>query len=274
LLAPGALAAIAGQIAANQPDVLLIGYQELSGDGSARDGYGRELLRAAPAGVFTLADEPALINLTMTAWSKVLRREFLAGLGVRFPAGIHEDIPVTCAALLAGRLAVLDRTCYLYRRRRPGAFLVTPGAAHLAVFESYGQVFGLLARQESGGDPLATAAVRAAIFERAIWHYAAVFAARGRSGRLGWRPHLVPRRERRAFFARMRAEFVRRRPAGYQLPPGTRGAKLRLIERGAYRTWCLAEPVNQARVAVRDAIAARRTGHHHDHGNNCSNSEH
>ena len=40
-----------------------------------------------------------MINLTMTAWSKVLRREFLAGFGVRFPAGIHEDIPVTCAAL-------------------------------------------------------------------------------------------------------------------------------------------------------------------------------
>ena len=41
-----------------------------------------EPLRGGEAG--TLADHPALIHLTMTAWSKVFRRDFLAGLGVSF----------------------------------------------------------------------------------------------------------------------------------------------------------------------------------------------
>ena len=63
----------------------------------------RALLRSAPAGTFSLADAPQLIGLTMTAWSKVLRRDFLLGLGEPFSPGIHEDIPVTCAALLARR---------------------------------------------------------------------------------------------------------------------------------------------------------------------------
>ena len=43
--------------------------------------------------------------LTMTAWSKLLRRDFLIGLDEPFRTGIHEDIPVTCAALLAVSLA-------------------------------------------------------------------------------------------------------------------------------------------------------------------------
>src|SRR5215831_4762560 len=48
---------------------------------------------AAPA-TLTLAERPALLDRTMTVWSKVFRREFLLGQGVCFPPGIHEDVPV------------------------------------------------------------------------------------------------------------------------------------------------------------------------------------
>jgi CDP-glycerol glycerophosphotransferase len=61
----------------------------------------------------------------------------------------------------------------------------------------------------------------------------------------------VPRRDRRRFFARMHDDFGRYAPPGYRFPPGARGAKFRLIARGAFWTYELLEPLNKARVALR-----------------------
>jgi CDP-glycerol glycerophosphotransferase len=191
----------------------------------------------------TLAERPALINRTMTVWSKVFRREFLLGLGVCFPPGIHEDVPVSCAALLgAERIALLDRVCYLYRRRRR-SFLATTSMDHFSIFSSYEQV---LARLGAGAGPAGGTGVRTALFGRAIEHYSTVLA----SG-------LVPRGARRAFFRRMAADYRRYRPAGYRRPPGLRGMKFALIERDAYRAYLVLGPLNNARVAVRQAGRAR-----------------
>ena len=156
--------------------------------------------------------QPGLIDLSMTSWSKLLRREFLAKLGVTFGPGIHEDVIVTCAALLAAEsVGAVARPCYRYRRDRRGQFMGTAGPGHLGIFEAYGQVFELVDARAAAGTP-ASAAVRAAIFERAIWHYTTVFQATG-----AWpgRGSLVPRAARRAFFARMHADFMARagRPA-------------------------------------------------------------
>jgi CDP-glycerol glycerophosphotransferase len=83
--------------------------------------------------------------------------------------------------------------------------------------------------------------VRAAVFERAIWHYTTVF-----GGRVG----LVPPAARRAFFERMHEDYIRYRPPGYQAPPGPKGVKFRLVERNAYWTFTALEPVNRLRVRV------------------------
>jgi CDP-glycerol glycerophosphotransferase len=258
LLADGALAAVTARLARDRPDVLLIDYLILRGRGRAEPSPGTGLL-AAPAGqpagaaTLTLAERPALVNRTMTAWSKVFRREFLTGLGVCFPPGIHEDIPVTCAALLsAERIALLDRVCYLYRRR-PHSFLATASMANFSVFSSYESVFALLDGADSGSGgpgaralPRVGAPVRAAVFGRAIEHYSTVLA----SG-------LVPRRARREFFHRMAADYRRYRPAGYQRPPGLRGMKFALIERDAYGAYLVLGPLNHGRVAVARAGRAR-----------------
>jgi CDP-glycerol glycerophosphotransferase len=186
----------------------------------------------------------------MTVWSKVFRREFLLGLGVCFPPGIHEDVPVSCAALLrAERIALLDRVCYLYRRRRR-SFLATTSMGHFSVFSSYESVFALMDAADGGeggpGPPPVGAQVRAAVFGRAIEHYSTVLA----SGR-------VPRRARREFFHRMAADYRRYRPAGYRRPPGLRGMKFALIERDAYLAYLILGPLNNARVAVTRAGRAR-----------------
>jgi CDP-glycerol glycerophosphotransferase len=248
-LAPGALAAVAPGLAAG-PDVLLIGWARVyPGPGEPEPGPGAGLLAGIPPGGATLERQPGLITLTMTSWSKLLRREYLAGLGVPFPPGIHEDIPVTCAALLSARsIRGVAAPCYHYRRARRGSFMDTPGRAHLAVFDAWGAVFAMLA------DRPASPAVEAAVFERAIWHYAAVLQSPG-----AWpgRGSLVPRAQRRGYFARMHADFAAHRPPGYRPPPGARGVKFRLIERGAYRAYTALEPLNNARVAAAGMLPGR-----------------
>lgn len=256
-LPPGALGNVSARLALDQPDVLLIDYAELRPDGQLRHSTGGELLAGAPAGMFTLAQAPQLINLTMTAWSKLLRREFLVALDEPFRPGIHEDIPVTCAALFAGRLGAFGKVCYWYRTGRPGAAM-TGSAGQDAVFSAYHEVLQMLAKLTEAADPVATAAVRSAVFERAIWHYAAVLGTSGPGiGPVG-AGGLVRRADRKRFFHRMHAEFLSCRPDGYQLPPGPRGAKLRLIERDAYLTYELLEPLNKLRVAATRAIRPPR----------------
>jgi CDP-glycerol glycerophosphotransferase len=239
VLADDGLAAIAARLEQDRPDVLLIGYENLYPDGGTGPGPGLALIRAAPAGPFTLAEQPHLIHLTMTSWSKVIRRAFLAGLGMAFPEGIHEDVLLTCAMLLrAQRVSALPRACYRYRQARPGSFMATASSAQLRIFCSYERVFALVA----GADPPLAREVRAALFERAIWHYTTVLP-------------LAPRAARRAYFRRMHEDFVRHRPLGYRHPPGVRGVKFRLVERNAYGMYSVLEPVNQLRVLLARAAS-------------------
>jgi CDP-glycerol glycerophosphotransferase len=239
-LADGALAAIRAPLTGRpRPDVLLIDWVSSYPDGRTEPSPGAGLLARVPPGGCTLAELPRLLDLTMTSWSKLLRREFLAGLGVGFAAGIHEDVLVTCAALLAAEsIAGAVEVCYRYRQDRRGSAMATTGAGHLAILDSYRQVFDLAAARSAAG-PEISDAVRAALFARAIWHYTTVFDA-----------GLVPRAQRRRYFARMHADFIARRPAGYRHPPGARGLKFRLIERGWYPAYAALAPVNRLRVAA------------------------
>lgn len=228
-LAPGALAAVTAELDRLRPDVLIVDYENLYPDGSTT-ASGANL---GSLELTTLAESPALINLTMTVWSKVFRREFLAGLGVSFGPSIHEDVPVSSMALLtATRIGVLNRVCYRYRRARAGSALAAVSDKNFAVFASYQEVV-----------PHAAAPVRAAVFERAMWHYTTVLP-------------LVPRARRREFFGLMTSDFRRWRPEEFQFPSGPRGLKLRLVSRGAYRTYTTVEPLNRIRVAI--ARHARR----------------
>jgi CDP-glycerol glycerophosphotransferase len=247
-LADGALAAVAGALARLRPDVLVVDFENLYPDGSVRPSGGARYLRGAETG--TLADHPALIHLTMTAWSKVFRREFLAGLGVSFgstgPAP-HEDVPVTTLALLtARRIGVLNRVCYRYRRARRGSYLAAASDANFNIFGSYQQVFNYFTERTELRAPVAPR-VYTAVFERAIWHYTTLLP-------------LVPRRRRREFFHRMSADFRRWRPDGFRFPPGPRGVKFRLTARDAYWAYAVLDPLNRLRVRLRSNNDRLRQG--------------
>ena len=255
-LADGALAAVVGALARLRPDVLVVDFENLYPDGSVSPSGGAKYLRDSAAEPLrggetgTLADHPALIHLTMTAWSKVFRRDFLAGLGVSFgsagPAP-HEDVPVTTLALLtARRIGVLDRVCYRYRRARRGSYLAVASDANFNIFGSYQQVFNYFAERTELRAPVAPG-VYAAVFERAIWHYTTLLP-------------LVPRRRRREFFHRMSADFRRWRPDGFRFPPGPRGVKFRLTAHDAYWAYALLDPLNRLRVRLRSTNDRLRQG--------------
>ncbi|MGH3194384.1 MAG: glycosyltransferase family 2 protein [Streptosporangiaceae bacterium] len=238
-IAEGALAAVAGALTRLRPDVLIVDFENLYPDGTTSPSGGARYLPGPETG--TLADYPALIHLTMTAWSKVFRRDFLAGLGVSFgssgPAP-HEDVPVSTMALLtAEKIGVLNRVCYRYRRARRGSYLAAASVANFNIFGAYQQIFSYLAERAEVRAPIPPP-VYAAVFERAIWHYSTLLP-------------LVPRRRRREFFHRMSADFQRWRPGGFRFPPGLRGVKFRLAARGAYWAYSLLDPVNRLRVGLR-----------------------
>jgi CDP-glycerol glycerophosphotransferase len=251
MLAADSLQAIADNIRQTRPDLLLIDFEYFFPDGGADPSPGQALLRTVPAGCHTLARQPALLNLAMTIWSKVIRREFLLGLHLPFPAGIHEDVPVTCAALLsAAKISVLGRVCYRYRQARRGSFMTQSTEAHFGIFRSYRRVFDLVARRAAEGDAGITDPVLAALFERAIWHYATILGAGGWGIGPAGASGLVPRRRRHRFFMMMHEDFGKYRPDGYRVPGGARGAKFRLIERNAYWTYSVLEPLNRLRVRL------------------------
>ncbi len=241
VVAEGGLAAVAAQLARAEPDVLLIGFARLRPSGVVLPNAWRHLLREQrPGEVFTLADRPEVARLTMTSWSKVIRRSFLTGLALRFEPGIHEDVPLTCQLLLqARRIATLDTVCYLYRERRGGALTNTPSRDNFAVFDRYKKVFAVIASR-----PDQFGAFRHVFFDRAIWHYTTVFGA----------PNSVPRTARREFFRRMAEDFARYRPPNYMYPPGVHGLKYRLVEHDAYRAYLIIQPANQVRIALRNAL--------------------
>jgi len=237
-LPEGALATVAEALRRLRPDVLIIDFENLNPDGTTSPSGGARYLAGPVAG--PLADHPALVHLTATAWSKVIRRDFLADLGICFgssgPAP-HEDVPVTTMALLtAKKIGVLNRVCYRYRRARRGSYLAGVSAANFNIFRSYQEISDYFSERNDAGAP-ASPAVYTAIFERAIGHYTTLLP-------------LVPRRRRREFFHRMSADFLRWLPGEYRFPPGARGVKFRLVARDAYWAYSFLDPVNRLRVRL------------------------
>jgi len=242
VIPPGTLQAIADVIERNRPDVLLVGFEYLEPSGQTRASPVRDLLRQAPSGCFRLSEWPDAISMTATVWSKVFRRDFLKESAISFPRGIHEDVPVSFAALLGARkIAALSRVCYLYRQR-PGSFMATASAGHFDIFRSYQQVFEIADKQQSDGAVSITGRVRTALFDRAISHYTTNLDGHG-----GER---VPTADRRQYFTMMHDDFHAYRPTGYRRPHGLRGLKYWLIERNAYLAYSVLTPINDIRARM------------------------
>ena len=251
LILPGSLAAIAGRLEKARPDVLVLDHEALYPDGNIEPGPGHSLVARKTQTCFTLAEEPWVADFNMASWNKVIRRDFFLARSIRFlPEWPHEDVPVSCLMMLdAASLSILNRICYQHTIDRPGSAM---GEArdigqkkHFRILNSYRMVLNEVGNRVQNGDPPVTAAVRVALFRRAIWHCTTILD----SG-------FIVSPGRREFFEEMHKLFSDYLPPGYHHPGGFRGVKFRLIQMNDYRAYSLLDPANKLRVRASHSALA------------------
>ncbi|MEO5873592.1 MAG: bifunctional glycosyltransferase family 2 protein/CDP-glycerol:glycerophosphate glycerophosphotransferase [Streptosporangiaceae bacterium] len=224
-----------------EPDVLMLDYARTYWTGRANRSVMKKLFKdeTAPE-VFRLKDRPEILDILPYAWNRVIRRQLLADLDLRFTKGFYEDSPVSYPILFAAeRISMLDRVCYSYRQRRQGSITKTKDRRHLDVFGQYETIFAFIDRHDLGGDGL-----RAVMFDRMIWHLMIVLAIE----------HRVPAEYRREFFERTSELYNRFRPEGYAPPEGIDGMKYRLVERNSFEAFERSRRINRLRVSVKRQI--------------------
>ncbi|MGW1224714.1 bifunctional glycosyltransferase/CDP-glycerol:glycerophosphate glycerophosphotransferase [Streptomyces sp. NPDC001478] len=245
-LTPGSLSAIAARLAeTDDPDVLIYDYTRTYWDGRLLPNQRADLLSRPGPDVFPLSERPELLDLLQIVWNKAYRRDFVEAHGFLFPTGYYEDAPWTYSTLVtAERIALLDRTCVLYRQRREGGnILKTVSRKHFDVFDQYDRVFAYLDERPE------LDSWRPAIFRKMVDHYLTVLEKPGR----------LPKGARSEFFHRAAADYKRRLPEGFERPGGGRGYKYALLGMDSYSG--LTGVTRAARVRNRSrARGAERVG--------------
>ena len=248
-LAPECLTEVAERLRATRPDVLLVDHVRTHWNDTATRSAMAEVVpgaarRRTPSGCGTGREAMHLLH---TAWNRLVRREFLVDLGLRFAPGWYEDVSFSYPVLMAAeRIGVLDRVCVNYRQRRAGAITRTRGDRHFEVFDQWHRVFRLMDAWGAGDGRPAAGGLRAD-------DLALPDGARQR-----------PADRRRscgaAFFAQITADYERwLPPGGYPVPDGVEGLKHRLVASGRWRTFSALRAASRARDAARrQARTARR----------------
>lgn len=229
LVTPGSVEAVTSALEAydpqQRPDVLFFDYERVDelGNAVASDLPGL-LAQSRPPEVFAFSDWPAAARYTHTIWNKVVRRQFLIDIGIRFHPGWYMDMPWTYPVILAAeRMALLDRVCYQWRQRRAGSITRTRDDRHFEAFTQWERVWDELSCE--AGDT-----VGLAIYHRMIWHLMQVL---GNDER-------VPGSQRRRFFHRVAEVYHRRHPGpAYKAPRGGEGLKHFLLRRRWYGGYCM-----------------------------------
>ncbi|MFC7243414.1 CDP-glycerol glycerophosphotransferase family protein [Catellatospora aurea] len=245
-LTPGSLEKVAQALREQAPDVLIVDFERTYPIGRPRRSRLRRTLAAAvgPNGA-DLQARPGLIKSIHTVWNKIVRRDLLAKLDLRFAPGWYEDVSWTYPLLVgAERIHTLEEVCYAYRQRRQGAITRTVNPRHLEVFTHWERAWELIDRQGGRADP-----VRPVLFARMIWH---LMQTVGNADRL-------PPNLRKHSFLRTADMFARYLPPGGFAPPrGADGLRYRLVSRRAWRSYAALQAVRRAQRRVQETLAALR----------------
>jgi glycosyltransferase involved in cell wall biosynthesis len=229
-LPAGSVRTVLASLREHLPDVLVVDHLRIHENGRAEVDASSHLLRGVPMPT-RLADHPQLLRVQHTAWNKIIRRDYLDRLGLRFLPSWYEDVPFSHPVLIAAdRIAVLDRVCYHYCVGRAGAITETRSERHFEVLDQYDRLYDWLESRRP--EPW----LRAAVFSLMVSHLLVVA---GNDGRL--HP-----RQRRAFFRRLVAHYRTYRPAGWLPPAGAQGMRHRLVGLGSYPLWSVARYMYRA----------------------------
>ncbi len=253
-LSQGTLGAVADRIAATQADVVVVGYDRVHWDGRVTVPNWMQHLAEAPE-TFTALEWPRILQVLHVAWNKIVRRDLLLKLGIRFEHGWYEDVSWTFPLMAAAeRITAVPRTAVHYRQRRTGAITRTLDDRHFEIFDHWGHAMALV--DEYAGDR--AAALRPLIFQRMMWHYLVVLKNNQR----------VKKASRERFFQRVAEDYRRYKPAsGYEVPGRAGKLRLQAIERGSFSSYRnvlraqrvvkLARRVKQAPISRAKRLAKR-----------------
>ena len=129
--------------------------------------------------------------------------------------------------------------CYRYRRERKVGALPPRASAIWRLLTPIAGCSRLVANRDAAGEPVSDE-LRATIFERAIWHYTAVYRLPAfRVGGIEACPVWCRRRNAEQLLPADAQDFAGAVPArrGHQHPASHVAARLRPVERGAYRLY-------------------------------------
>lgn len=100
-------------------------------DGELEESILHEKVFRRPQLCTHITDKQVLIR-DRTVWNKVYRRDFWERAGLRFPAGIYEDVPVAMQAhVLATGVDMLSEVVYHWRKREEGETSITQRRSEL-----------------------------------------------------------------------------------------------------------------------------------------------
>lgn len=168
-IAPRSLETIVARARATDAEVVLFGWVRSFADGSSEPESGEAFLAAAPE-LFRAGQAPDVLRVLHVVWNKLIRRDLLDRIGVRFTTGLYEDTSFSLPVLVAAtRITTLPGAFVNYRQRTASA-TKTLSERHLDVILHWDLALTLIEQIgiDSNGD--AARKVRVVLFRRMLRH--------------------------------------------------------------------------------------------------------
>jgi CDP-glycerol glycerophosphotransferase len=197
----GALTKVIDRARETDADVVLFGWTREYEGGVILEGTGQRILAAAPLR-FTVADYPRILHILQIVCNKLIRRDLLDRIGLRFGDGCYEDTPFTYPLLVSATCMTALPDPLLRYRQRQNAITRSSGVRHLQVLQQWDRamthVYSL-----AKDDP----AVRTHLFPQMLYHCLTVLLQHDR----------IPRSSHREFVRELRRLYRAYRPEeGYR----------------------------------------------------------
>lgn len=205
----GAIGSAMSRIIEKRADVAIVDWVRSYPGGRQAPGTASKFLAEAPP-VFDAVTTPAILQVLQVAWNKVIRRDRIEALNLRFDVGWYEDTSFTYPLLLgSSRITTVAYLCIAYRQQNAGSITATPSARHFEVFYHWERAYRLI---EENGGPDTTA--KGVLFQVMLRHCLHILLKTER----------LPKETRRDFVQRLRSLYCR-------YNPGNMGRAVQLGER-------------------------------------------
>ena len=197
-LAPGAIGAALRRGRDSGAEVVIFDYLRRYPDGRTLPGGRVDILMAAPP-LFTVNDYPDVLQLLQIACNKLVRRDLLDRLNLRFVDGWYEDTPFSFPLLIGARALTTLPLPLLNYRQRDGAITRTFSPRHIEVLSQWDHAI-----EHASALPHSNRRVRAALSQLMVRHSTAVLMKHER----------IPKRLQKPYVQELRRLFKHHHPKG------------------------------------------------------------